>query len=92
MTSSKENTRKPKTGSRIFKERMPVCSIQDKYIDALIEINSPSICLDLALLTLITRFEGVPPLSEFSKIFHLEEIEIECSLRNLAQIGFLIIS
>lgn len=78
--------------SLLKKERIPCCMVQDKDIDALLKINSPSISLDLALLLAITRFENIPPVLELSKIFHRAEIEIECSLINLSNIGFLTLS
>lgn len=71
---------------------MPCSAIEDKHVDALIEKNSPSLSLDLALLVIVKRFDPVPPLSELSKLFHRSEIEIECSLINLSNIGFLTIS
>jgi hypothetical protein len=71
------------------KERVPCCGIEDKHIDALLEKDSPSLSLDLALLVTITRFEIIPPLSDLSELFKRPEIEIECSLNNLADIGFL---
>lgn len=96
MTSLKENPTKSlndtKIGNRLLKERVPCCSVEDKYIDALIKRDSSSLSLDLALLLAIIRFEAVPPLSELSKLFHREEVEIECSLHNLSEIGFLTFS
>ena len=71
------------------KERIPCCAIEDKYIDALIKRNSPSLSLDLSLLVLIERFEKIPKLPELSELLSRQEIEIECSLINLSEIGFL---
>lgn len=73
----------------VTKDRMPCCAIEDKYIDALLEKNCPTLSLDLAVLLLITRFEKIPKISELSKILHRTEIEIECSFINLSKIGFL---
>ena len=88
MTSSKENIRNGKTGSRL----VPCSAVEDKYIDALMKKNSPSLSLDLALILLITRFEKVPALAELSILLHREETEIECSLITLFDIGFLTLS
>ena len=71
------------------KQRLPVVLIEDKYVDALIQRNNPSLSLDFALLVIITRFEKIPKLSELSQMLHRPEIEIECSLINLSEIGFL---
>ncbi len=71
------------------KERIPAFAIEDKYVDALIEKGFASLSLDLALLVIITRFEKLPKLSELSQMLHRPEIEIECSLSNLSEIGFL---
>lgn len=71
------------------KQRVPCCGIEDKHIDALLEQSSPSLSLDLALLVIITRLEKIPALSVLSGILHRPEIEIECSLINLSNIGFL---
>lgn len=71
------------------KERVPCCSIEDKYIDALSKRNQTSLCVDLALLVIITRFEIIPPVEDLVYILNRSEIEIECSLNNLAEIGFL---
>lgn len=73
----------------LTKERAPCCGIEDKYIDALLKKGFSSVSLDLALLVIITRFEIIPPLSDLSELFHRPEIEIECSLNNLSEIGFL---
>ncbi len=71
------------------KERVPCCALEDTHIDALIERNCSSLSLDLALLVIITRFEKIPTLSELSKMLHREEIDVECSLITLSEIGFL---
>lgn len=75
--------------AKLLKERIPCCQIEDKYIDALLEKNRPSLSLDLALLVIITRFGIIPPLSDLSEVLHRPEIEVECSLINLSEIGFL---
>jgi hypothetical protein len=71
------------------KERIPCCSIEDKYIDALLENTSPRLILDLSLLVIITRLEKIPPLEELSELLQRPEIELEWSLNKLAEIGFL---
>lgn len=71
------------------KERVPCCAIEDKYIDALSKNNKTSLCIDLALLVIITRFEIIPPISDLVYVLNRSESEIECSLDNLAEIGFL---
>lgn len=71
------------------KERVPCCAVEDKYIDALIAKNCSSLSLDLALLVIIIRFEKIPKLFELSEMLHRPETEIECSLINLTEIGFL---
>jgi hypothetical protein len=75
--------------AKLLKERVPCCQIEDKYIDALSKRNQGSLCLDLALLVIITRFEIIPPLSDLSYILNRSEFEIECSLNNLTDVGFL---
>lgn len=71
------------------KKRVPCCAIEDKYIDALSKKNQTSLCLDLALLVIITRFEIIPPLEDLCFVLNCSEVEIECSLNNLAEVGFL---
>ena len=75
--------------SLLKKQRTPCSGIEDKYVDALIDKALPSLSLDLALLVIISRFERLPKLSELSEMLHRPEIEIECSLINLSEIGFL---
>jgi hypothetical protein len=71
------------------KERVPCCGIEDKYIDALLKKDSPSLSLDLSLLVIITRFEIIPPVSDLAVMFFKHESEIEYSLNHLTEIGFL---
>jgi hypothetical protein len=78
-----------KTRNNFSKERIPCCTVHDKYVDRLLEKDSSSLSLDLALLLTIIRFERIPSIKELSKLFQKDEIEIENSLTTLSQIGFL---
>ena len=64
------------------KERVPCGAIAETYIDELSKINKTSLCVDLALLVIITRFEIIPPVSDLAYILNRSEFEIECSLNN----------
>lgn len=70
-------------------ERALCCSIEYKYIDALLERCSPLVQMDLALLVIITRLEKVPSIPVLSDMLQYQEIDIEFSLKNLVSIGFL---
>jgi len=71
-------------------ERTPCVGIEDKYVDALIQKQSSTLFVDLALLLIISRYECVPSVPELSKLLSFDEIVIEVSLINLHEIGFLI--
>lgn len=80
---------KDKIMGNFTKERVPAICVEDKYIDALLENNFPSISLDISIIVILLRYEDTGfTVKKLSELLHFPEIQIESSLINLGKIGF----
>lgn len=71
-------------------ERTPCVQITDKDIDSLIALNYSSLSLDISVYVLISRFEDENiNVKKLSELLQLPEIQIECSIIHLVDLGML---
>lgn len=72
------------------KERIPVCSVEDGYVDRLLRRKSVNIRDELSLMMLYLRYEEkFPTPPQIAKMLHTTEVAIWHAIEALVEIGFL---
>lgn len=70
-------------------EKVPAFAIEDKFVDALISKPSNFVFIELSLLTIICRYNDVPPMETLIKMLGFDKVQLEKALYRLIEIGFL---
>lgn len=72
------------------KKRVPVCFVEDKYIDALLRKDSSNIRDYISVMMLFIRFENqLPSRPDLAKMLHTTEAALDAAIDALVEVGFL---